>query len=79
MPRWPGGRSAWSAERLASGAYPRLAVSERTRQLAADLLARTDLSAALRRVVLDCDDDMARALAARDADFALFARLQPIS
>jgi aminopeptidase N len=58
-------RTPWLAERLASDVYPRLAVSARTRQLAADLLADPDLSPALRRVVLDLDDDMARALIGR--------------
>ncbi|HET9517539.1 MAG TPA: aminopeptidase N, partial [Actinoplanes sp.] len=58
-------RSSWLAERLAEQAYPALAVSARTRQYAAELLARPELSAVLRRVVQDQDDDMARALAAR--------------
>jgi aminopeptidase N len=65
IPAATAGRSSWTAERLASGAYPRLAVSARTRRSAAELLAVPGLSATLSRVVLDADDDMARALAAR--------------
>ena len=56
----------WLTERVAKLAYPRLAVEPRTRQLAADLLAAPDLPAQLRRVVVDADDDLRRALAARD-------------
>jgi aminopeptidase N len=58
-------RTGMSAERVAVTAYPRYAVSERTRQLAADLLARSDLNSILRRSVVDEDDDMRRALTAR--------------
>jgi aminopeptidase N len=65
MPGAAARRSSWLAERLAEDAYPAIAVSAQTRQLAADLLARPDLSAVVRRVVLDQDDDMARALSAR--------------
>jgi aminopeptidase N len=46
-------------------AYPSVVVEERTRQLAADLLARSDLSPILRRVVIDADDDVRRALDSR--------------
>ncbi|MCA2217884.1 aminopeptidase N [Jidongwangia harbinensis] len=58
-------RSGMSAEALALAAYPRFAVAAETRRLAADLLARPELPAILRRVVTDADDDMRRALAAR--------------
>ena len=58
-------RTGMSAERLAVAAYPSVVVSPRTRELAADLLARPDLSAILRRVVTDGDDDLRRALQAR--------------
>ena len=46
-------------------AYPRYAVAPRTRELAAALLARDDLVPGLRRAVVDADDDLRRALAAR--------------
>jgi aminopeptidase N len=58
-------RSGMSAEKTAGYAYPELAVDAQTRQLAAELLAREDLDPILRRVVLDADDDMRRALDAR--------------
>jgi aminopeptidase N len=58
-------RSGWNAERIATAAYPGLVVSESTRELAAELLARADLPPILRRVVTDADDDMRRALTAR--------------
>ncbi|MEO3744922.1 aminopeptidase N [Plantactinospora sp. B5E13] len=53
------------AERVAALAYPRYAVTPRTRELAAALLARPDLPSGLRRVVTDADDDLRRALLAR--------------
>jgi aminopeptidase N len=40
-------------------------VEPETRRLAAELLDRADLDPILRRVVLDADDDVRRALAAR--------------
>jgi aminopeptidase N len=58
-------RTGQVAERIALAAYPVLAVEPRTRQLAADLLATPGLSTILRRVVMDADDDVRRALAAR--------------
>ncbi|MCO8277208.1 aminopeptidase N [Actinoplanes sp. TRM 88003] len=58
-------RSGMSAERTAAAAYPGLVVEPRTRDLAAALLADDDLDPILRRVVLDADDDLRRALAAR--------------
>jgi aminopeptidase N len=58
-------RSGMSAERTAGLAYPEIAVSPETRRLAAGLLTREDLDPILRRVVLDADDDMRKALAAR--------------
>ena len=61
-------RTAWMAEAVAARAFPRYAVTERTRQLAAALLARDDLTAGLRRAVTDADDDLRRALRARTAD-----------
>nr|BFE75899.1 hypothetical protein GCM10020092_092000 [Actinoplanes digitatis] len=54
-----------SGERVAALAYPSLVVTPETRRLAADLLASPDLSAILRRVVTDGDDDVRRALRAR--------------
>ncbi|GAA3947148.1 aminopeptidase N [Actinoplanes auranticolor] len=58
-------RTGMSGERVAVVAYPSVAVSPRTRELAAELLAAPDLSAILRRVVTDGDDDVRRALVAR--------------
>jgi aminopeptidase N len=58
-------RTGWTAEKVALAAYPSLVVEPRTRQLAAELLARPDVSTILRRVVTDADDDVRRALAAR--------------
>ncbi len=65
MPAMMRMRSGMSAERTAGAAYPHLVVEPETRKLAADLLARDDLDPILRRVVLDADDDLRRALAAR--------------
>ena len=58
-------RTGMSAERIAQRAYPVLAVEPRTRELAAELLAASDVPTILRRVVTDGDDDVRRALAAR--------------
>jgi aminopeptidase N len=58
-------RSGMSAERTAGLAYPEVVVGPETRRLAAELLAREDLDPILRRVVLDHDDDMRKALTAR--------------
>jgi aminopeptidase N len=58
-------RSGFSAERVALLAYPSVVVEPRTRQLAAELLARSDLPTILRRVVTDADDDVRRALDAQ--------------
>ncbi|MFB9235894.1 aminopeptidase N [Plantactinospora siamensis] len=58
-------RTPWVAEEIAWGAFPRYAVAPRTRELAAALLARTDLTPGVRRAVVDADDDLRRALAAR--------------
>jgi aminopeptidase N len=65
MPEMLRRRTGMSGERIAVAAYPSVVVSPRTRQLAADLLATPDLSAILRRVVMDGDDDVRRALFAR--------------
>ncbi|MDI6098280.1 aminopeptidase N [Actinoplanes sp. NEAU-A12] len=65
MPEMMRVRGGMSSEHIALVAYPSYAVSERTRQLAADLLATTGLNQILRRVVEDSDDDMRRALVAR--------------
>jgi aminopeptidase N len=58
-------RTGMSSERIATVAYPVLAIEPRTRELAAELLATSDLSTILRRVVTDGDDDVRRALEAR--------------
>jgi aminopeptidase N len=65
MPDMMAVRTGMTAERVAVTAYPRYAVEPATRALAAGLLARDDLNAILRRTVVDEDDDMRRALAAR--------------
>jgi aminopeptidase N len=58
-------RTPWVADQVAKSAYPRYAVAASTRKAAAVLLARDDLEPGLRRVVIDADDDLRRALAAR--------------
>ncbi|PSK63726.1 Aminopeptidase N [Micromonospora sp. MH33] len=60
-------RTAWTADRVATLAFPRYAVAQPTRELAAALLARDDLTPGLRRRVVDLDDDLRRALIARTA------------
>jgi aminopeptidase N len=65
MPAMMEVRSGFSAERVALLAYPSVVVEPRTRRLAAELLTRPDLSTILRRVVIDADDDVRRALTAR--------------
>ncbi|HEY2950107.1 MAG TPA: aminopeptidase N [Micromonosporaceae bacterium] len=67
MPAMAARRTAWMIERTAESAYPRYAVDPATRGLAADLLRRTDLHPGLRRAVVDADDELGRALAARTA------------
>jgi aminopeptidase N len=58
-------RTAMVLERLAEAAFPRFAVTERTREAAWALLARDDLDPTVRRAVTDGDDELGRALAAR--------------
>ncbi|WP_305788831.1 aminopeptidase N [Symbioplanes lichenis] len=58
-------RGGMSGERIATMAYPSVVVAESTRELAAGLLAAGDTSSILRRVVVDGDDDVRRALLAR--------------
>ncbi|NES29074.1 aminopeptidase N [Micromonospora terminaliae] len=60
-------RTPWTADRVAALAFPRFAVGQTTRELAAALLARDDLTPGLRRRVVDLDDDLRRALVARTA------------
>ncbi|MFR9777319.1 aminopeptidase N [Micromonospora sp. MS34] len=60
-------RTPWTADRVATLAFPRYAVAQSTRELAAALLARDDLTPGLRRRVVDLDDDLRRALVARTA------------
>ncbi|MCO1597381.1 aminopeptidase N [Micromonospora sp. RHAY321] len=67
MPAAAHRRTAWTADRVASLAFPRYAVAQPTREAAAALLARDDLTPGLRRVVTDADDDLRRALVARTA------------
>ncbi|MFF4876221.1 aminopeptidase N [Micromonospora sp. NPDC000668] len=67
MPSAARRRTAWTADRVASLAFPRYAVAQPTREAAAALLARDDLTPGLRRVVTDADDDLRRALVARTA------------
>ncbi len=70
MPEMMTVRSGFAAERVALTAYPALAVEPRTRELAAELLGRGDLSPILRRVVTDSDDDVRRALESRFGPYA---------
>ncbi|MET8912263.1 aminopeptidase N [Micromonospora sp. NPDC004551] len=63
-------RTPWTADRVAALAFPRFAVAQTTRELAAALLARDDLTPGLRRRVVDLDDDLRRALVARTAGAA---------
>ncbi|GIF53157.1 aminopeptidase [Asanoa ferruginea] len=65
MPAASRRRTPYAAERLAGLAFPRYAVEQRTRDLAAAMLARDDLPPVLRRAVIDNDDDLRLALAAR--------------
>ncbi|PWR08058.1 aminopeptidase N [Micromonospora acroterricola] len=67
MPAAARRRTAWTADRVAALAFPRYAVAQPTREAAAALLARDDLTPGLRRVVTDADDDLRRALVARTA------------
>ncbi|MCZ7427846.1 aminopeptidase N [Micromonospora sp. WMMA1949] len=60
-------RTAWVADAVTVAAYPRYAVAQTTREMAAALLTRDDLTPGLRRWVTDLDDDMRRALVARTA------------
>ncbi|SCF44918.1 aminopeptidase N [Micromonospora mirobrigensis] len=60
-------RTQWVADRVAALAFPRYAVAQPTRELAAALLERDDLTPGLRRRVVDLDDDLRRALVARTA------------
>ncbi|WP_229402425.1 aminopeptidase N [Micromonospora okii] len=60
-------RTPWVAEQIAADAFPRYAVAQRTRELAAALLARDDVPPGVRRRVTDADDDLRRALVARTA------------
>ncbi|SNT40649.1 aminopeptidase N [Asanoa hainanensis] len=65
MPAAARRRTPYAAERLADLAFPRYAVEPRTRELAAAMLTRDDLPPGLRRIVIDNDDDLRLALAAR--------------
>ncbi|MGV9215249.1 aminopeptidase N [Micromonospora sp. RB23] len=67
MPAAARRRTSWTADRVAKLAFPRYAVAQPTREAAAALLGRDDLTAGLRRVVTDADDDLRRALVARTA------------
>ncbi|MFC5946199.1 ERAP1-like C-terminal domain-containing protein, partial [Micromonospora harpali] len=67
MPAAARRRTPWVADQVAADAYPRYAVAQPTRELAAALLARDDVAPGLRRVVTDADDDLRRALVARTA------------
>jgi aminopeptidase N len=65
MPAAASRRTAWVAERVATLAYPHVAVEQATRDAAARLLAYAELEPALRRAVTDGDDELGRALVAR--------------
>ncbi|QOC90760.1 aminopeptidase N [Micromonospora craniellae] len=66
-------RTPWVADGVAKLAFPRYAVVSSTREAAAALLARDDLTPGLRRVVTDADADLRRALVARTAVAAMTA------
>ncbi|MER7335605.1 MULTISPECIES: aminopeptidase N [unclassified Micromonospora] len=66
-------RTPWVADDVTVRAFPRYAVAQPTRELAAALLARDDLTPGLRRWVTDLDDDLRRALVARTATAAASA------
>lgn len=59
-------RTAWAGEQLARDAFPFEVVEQATRDEAARLLARADLEPGLRRAVTDADDELGRALRARE-------------
>jgi aminopeptidase N len=65
MPEVASRRTSWVLERLVVALFPRYAATERTRAAAAALLARDGLDPALRRSVVDADDDLRRTIAAR--------------
>ncbi|RLK11892.1 aminopeptidase N [Micromonospora sp. M71_S20] len=67
MPTAARSRTPWVVEQVAKLAFPRYAVAQPTREAAAALLARDDITPGLRRVVTDADDDLRRALVARTA------------
>ncbi|MCL7460136.1 aminopeptidase N [Micromonospora echinofusca] len=67
MPAAARSRTPWVADQVAKLAFPRYAVAQPTREAAAALLARDDVTPGLRRVVTDADDDLRRALVARTA------------
>ncbi|MEU4774829.1 ERAP1-like C-terminal domain-containing protein, partial [Micromonospora sp. NPDC023644] len=67
MPAAARSRTPWVADQIAKSAFPRYAVAQPTREAAAALLARDDVTPGLRRVVTDADDDLRRALIARTA------------
>ncbi|WP_326556243.1 aminopeptidase N [Micromonospora sp. NBC_01796] len=60
-------RTSWTADQVARLAFPQYAVAPRTRELAAALIERDDLTPGLRRVVTDAADDLRRALLSRSA------------
>ncbi|GII22820.1 aminopeptidase N [Planosporangium mesophilum] len=65
MPAMAAQRGAQVVSQVAKAAYPRYAVSTPTADAAQRLLDRTDLPPVLRRVLLDCTDDLRRALTVR--------------
>ncbi|MFV2115412.1 aminopeptidase N [Micromonospora sp. LOL_025] len=67
MPAAARSRTPWVGEQVAKLAFPGYAVAQPTREAAAALLARDDITPGLRRVVTDADDDLRRALVARTA------------
>ncbi len=67
MPAMARLRTPWVADEVAKLAFPRYAVAQPTREAAAALLSRDDLTPGLRRVITDADDDLRRALVARTA------------
>jgi aminopeptidase N len=59
-------RSGWLAQAAALLSFPLFAVDARTLALARSSLARDDLAPGVRRSIVDCTDDLCRALAVRE-------------
>jgi aminopeptidase N len=67
-PEMAGRRTPAIVKKAAEVAFPRHVVEPATLAAAQDLLARTDLPTPLRRVAVDCTDELRRAVAGRTLD-----------